>query len=280
MSSILAVGIATLDIVNTLASYPREDEEVRALAQSRVRGGNATNTLVILSQLGHHCSWAGVLPREPDSQVVLDDLDRYRVDITAVQRPACGKLPTSYISLSADSGSRTIVHYRDLPEYDFDAFDALDLNRYDWLHFEGRNIGELCSMLEKARKAGVPCSLEVEKPREGIENLFDLPDVLLFSRAYVRQKGFQDAGEFLASRNWRQPVFLAWGATGAWCRIPDGEIMHVAAPEVAVADSLGAGDVFNAGIIDALLRKSSPGQSLHHAVHLAAAKCTRPGLVI
>ena len=191
MSSILAVGIATLDIVNTLASYPREDEEVRALAQSRVRGGNATNTLVILSQLGHHCSWAGVLPREPDSQVVLDDLDRYRVDITAVQRPVSGKLPTSYISLSAETGSRTIVHYRDLPEYDFDVFDALDLSRYDWLHFEGRNIGELGSMLEKARQAGVPCSLEAEKPREGIENLFDLPDVLLFSRAYVRQKGFQ-----------------------------------------------------------------------------------------
>ncbi len=47
-----------------------------------------------------------------------------------------------------------------------------------------------------------------------------------------------------------------------------------------MADSLGAGDVFNAGIIDALLRKSSPEQSLHHAVRLAAAKCTRPGLVI
>ncbi|WP_419591581.1 carbohydrate kinase family protein, partial [Thiolapillus sp.] len=90
----------------------------------------------------------------------------------------------------------------------------------------------------------------------------------------------QDAGKFLASRNWRQPVFLAWGAAGAWCRIPGGEIMHAPAPEVAVADSLGAGDVFNAGIIDALLRKSSPEQSLHHAVRLAAAKCTRPGLVI
>ncbi|WP_457665647.1 PfkB family carbohydrate kinase [Thiolapillus sp.] len=280
MSSILAVGIATLDIVNTLASYPREDEEVRALAQRRVRGGNATNTLVILSQLGYHCSWAGVLPREPDAQVVLDDLEKHRVDITAVQRPDCGKLPTSYISLSAETGSRSIVHYRDLPEYDFPAFDGLELDRQDWLHFEGRNVGELGRMLKKTSQAGIPCSLEVEKPREGIESLFDLPDVLLFSRVYVRQGGFQDAGDFLASRNWRQPVFLAWGAAGAWCRTADGEIRHVSAPDVAVVDSLGAGDVFNAAVIDGLVKKRPPEEILHHAVRLASAKCARQGLKI
>ena len=59
-----------------------------------------------------------------------------------------------------------------------------------------------------------------------------------------------------------------------------GEFERLCASGKMAADSLGAGDVFNAGIIDALLRKSSPEQSLHHAVRLAAAKCTRPGLVI
>ncbi len=278
MSSILAVGIATLDIVNTLASYPREDEEVRAQAQSRVRGGNATNTLVILSQLGHDCHWAGVLPQGADARIVMDDLERHGVDCTAVLRLPTGTLPTSYICLSADTGSRTIVHFRDLPDYDFGAFDQLHPGAHDWIHFEGRAVPELGKMLRKTRQAGVPCSLEVEKPREGIEALFDLPDLLLFSRAYVRQRGFELAPDFLHSRTWKQPLFLAWGEAGAWCRTAEGEVLQAAAPPVDVVDSLGAGDVFNAAVIHGMLRKQPLQDVLNQAVRLASKKCTRQGL--
>jgi ketohexokinase len=280
MSSILAVGIATLDIVNTLATYPREDEEVRALAQSRVRGGNATNTLVILSQLGHDCHWAGVLPQEADAPIVMDDLERHQVDCSAVLRPASGKLPTSYICLSAETGSRTIVHYRDLPDYDFVAFDQLDLGSHDWIHFEGRCVPELRKMLRKSRQSGIPCSLEVEKPREGIEALFELPDILLFSRAYVRHHGFDLASDFLHSRKWQQPVFLAWGEAGAWCRTAEGEVLQASPLPVDVVDSLGAGDVFNAAVIHGMLRKLPMQDVLNQAVRLASEKCARQGLEI
>lgn len=280
MSNILAVGAATLDIINTVAACPHEDEEVRALTQRRTRGGNATNTLVILSQLGHACSWAGVLPREPDADIVLNDLEKYRVNLASVGRPGAGKLPTSYISLSVDTGSRTIVHYRDLPEYGFGAFDALDLDRYDWIHFEGRHVSALGKMLEKTHRAGVPCSLEVEKPREGIEALIDLPDLLLFSRAYAQHRSFDIADDFLRSRAWVQPVFLAWGEAGAWCRTASAEILHISAPVVEVVDSLGAGDVFNAGTIDGMVRGLPLQAVLNHAVRLASKKCARQGLMI
>ncbi|MDO7667563.1 MAG: PfkB family carbohydrate kinase, partial [Pseudomonadota bacterium] len=77
MAKILAIGIATLDIINTVESYPDEDSEQRALSQHQTRGGNATNTLTVLSQLGHHCTWAGVLIDEPDSQVIQHDLSHH-----------------------------------------------------------------------------------------------------------------------------------------------------------------------------------------------------------
>ncbi len=280
MPRVLAVGIATLDIVNRVSSYPREDAEVRALSQRRSRGGNATNTLVILSQLGHSAAWAGVLPVEADSDLVLADLALHNVDISAVARPPAGKLPTSYITLSADSGSRTIVHYRDLPEYGFADFDELELEGFDWIHFEGRNLAELKMMLEKARRLGIPCSLEVEKPRPGMEALFALPDVLLFSRAWVLARGFDSPVPFLREGIGKGPVFLAWGAGGAWCRSAGGEILHARAPAVEVVDSIGAGDVFNAGVIDGLLQGLPPRDVLARAVKLASAKCAREGLVI
>lgn len=280
MSRILAVGIATLDIVLSLESYPAEDQEVRALSRHQTRGGNATNTLVVLSQLGHRCSWAGVLPKEADANAVIADLDKFAVDFSPARRPSQGKLPVSYIVLAADSGSRSIVHFRDCPEYDFASFDHLTLDDYDWIHFEGRNIEELALMLKKVRQAGIPCSLEVEKPREHIEDLFDLADVLIFSRAYALHKGAVDAESFLRQRQYPGMVFVAWGEEGASCREPSGIIHHAPAPETAVTDSLGAGDVFNAGIIDGLLRQQASLRVLQDAVNLASAQCAREGLVL
>ncbi|WP_457671204.1 PfkB family carbohydrate kinase [Thiolapillus sp.] len=280
MSRILAVGIATVDIVNTLASYPDEDAEVRVLAQRRARGGNATNTLVILSQLGHSTAWAGLLPQEPDAQIVIDDLNKHQVDLAPVQRPLAGKLPTSYIALGENTGSRTIMHYRDLPEYDFSSFDELALGGYDWIHFEGRHVSALGPMLKKTKQAGIPCSLEVEKPREGIEALFGLPDALLFSRNYVQSRGYALARDFLQRQSFSRPAFVAWGEAGAWCRSSRNEIHHAPAPRVRVVDSLGAGDVFNAGVIDGLLNALPLEKILAHAVSLASAKCAREGLEI
>lgn len=276
---ILAVGIATLDIINRVSHYPQEDQEVRALDQHRVRGGNACNTLVVLSQRGHDCGWAGVLADEPDSQPILDDLRAHHVDLTPCIHHAGGKVPTSYVILSTDTGSRTIVHHRDLPEYPAAALARVDLGSYDWVHFEGRNVEQLGAMLQQARAAGVRCSLEVEKPRPGIEDLFGLPDLLLFSRIYARHRGFGRADEFLAeAAPAGVEAYCAWGEEGAWLRDADGDVRHCPAfAPPRIIDTLGAGDVFNAGVIDARLRGHDAGQALSHGCRLAGRKCGQQG---
>lgn len=277
---ILGVGIATLDIINRVASYPNEDAEVRALDQQQVRGGNATNTLVVLSQLGHACSWAGSLADEPDSQAILDDLARYQVDTTHCMLHAGGKVPTSYVALSAATGSRTIVHHRDLPEFPAEAFALIDLDDFDWVHFEGRNVPALKTMLERTRMAGLPCSLEVEKPRDGIEQLFELPDLLLFSRSYARHAGYDRPDEFLIDvPPTGREAYCAWGELGAWVRDAAGHGHHAPPrrpPEVV--DTLGAGDVFNAAVIDARVRELSPVDAAGAGCALAGFKCGRHGL--
>lgn len=278
---VLCVGGATLDIVNGVASYPAEDSEVRATAQSRRMGGNAANTAIVLAQLGARVGWAGSLA--PDAQVIEETFARFGVDVSPAMRCAIGTMPTSYVTLSAASGTRTIVHYRDLPEYRAAAFRALDLSAYDWVHFEGRAVDQLARMLRHVRSTdGLRVSLEVEKPREGIEALFGQVDLLLFSRDYATAVGCADAEALLLGHvPSGVPATCTWGEAGAWAVDGGGRLLRAPAPQPEkVVDTLGAGDVFNAAMVFGLGRGRSVAQVLSDAVALASAQCATAGLAL
>src|SRR3569832_2418368 len=110
MARILGIGIATLDIINHVEGYPAEDSEVRALAQRISRGGNCTNTLVVLSQLGHRCGWGGVLAEESDAARITADLDSYHIDLAPVRRGARGGGPAAGGGGGRRSGARASGH--------------------------------------------------------------------------------------------------------------------------------------------------------------------------
>lgn len=279
MANILAVGIATLDIVNSVASYPEENAEIRALSQHQCRGGNATNSLVVLSQLGHQCHWAGVLINEPDSAFIKSDLALHKIDYSACRVLDTGKMPTSYISLDQQTGSRTIIHHRDCPEFNFDDFLNIDFTQFDWVHFEGRNVEQTKLMLEwlKQNHPQLTCSLEVEKPRQNIEHLFPYPNLLLFSKHYVQEKGYDSAESFLTSFDSEQIISCAWGEQGAWAKHHYNLVHSPAVPPEQVIDTIGAGDTFNAALIDALLAQQPIQQALDNACLLAGKKCGQIG---
>jgi len=283
MARVLGVGIATLDIINTVEGYPAEDAEVRASAQTMRRGGNATNTLVVLSQLGHACAWAWTYAEEPDVRWILDDLAQHAVSVAHCRVLAQGKVPTSYICLNQRNGSRTIVHYRDLPEFSFADFARIVLSDFDWLHFEGRNVAETQRMMQWARQAypSLRLSLEAEKPRPGLEACFPLADVILFSRQYAIHYGHTQAKRLLVAMRDFAPqanLVCAWGEAGAYALGHDGQHWHSPAyPPVRVVETLGAGDTFNAGSIHGLCVGMALPAALDFACRLAGYKCGQSG---
>ncbi|MET0066794.1 MAG: PfkB family carbohydrate kinase [Candidatus Thiodiazotropha sp.] len=282
---VLAVGTATLDIVNRVPAYPREDQELRAIGQQIRRGGNAANTLEVLSRLGHQVFWAGSLGQDASSERIRAEMLRCNIDDHwARVHPGC-TTPTSYILSSESSGSRTIVHYRDLPEFEFEDFLNIDLRGFDWFHFEGRNPAATERMLAHLRKCQpkVTRSLELEKPRPGLERCLRDSDVVMISQAYALSQGClgaQPLFERLRPLAERALLFLAWGDSGAWCQSADGTIVHRPAYRPPrVVDTLGAGDVFNAGLIHRLHPERQAHAALEFATRLAGEKCGRWGLV-
>ena len=214
---------------------------------------------------------------------IREDLSGRGIDLDPCQEVADGAAPTSYITVNRQTGSRTIVHYRDLPEYDFGRFMDLPVADYDWLHFEGRNCAEVHAMIEYARSLAPDCpiSVEIEKEREEVERLFDGPDVLMFSRPFARGRGFEDPEAFLRqAREWapRARITLTWGEDGAYAL--DGDIVsHAPAHAPAeVVDTVGAGDTFNAALIDALTRGRPLAEAVEAGCRLAGRKVGQEGL--
>ncbi|MEZ5477829.1 MAG: PfkB family carbohydrate kinase [Thiolinea sp.] len=285
MSLLLLVGNATLDIINEVTHYPAEDEELRAVAQTVSSGGNAANSARILAQAGHRCDFVGVLaagwcrranPPEPGA-------GRGAPGTGGVQATGCS--PVSHIILNQANGSRTIIHHRDLPELSLTTLQALAWSRYDWLHFEGRNVEVLNRFLQDINRQGrfdQTLSLEIEKRRPGVEQLMEWVDVVMFSQAYARALGHADAASLLQQQHQRYPEHsftCTWGAEGAWAMDRLGELWHQPAMPVAeVQDTLGAGDVFNAGLIHAMSSGQPLQEALAFAVQLAGAKVSRKGL--
>lgn len=287
MSNILCIGIATLDIINEVAEYPIEDDEVRILSQYKRRGGNTTNTAVILSQLGHQCYWAGTLLNHQagdlDNQLILNDLDKHKINYTHCQFLEHGNIPVSYITLSQKSASRTIIHYRDLKEFSFQAFNKIDLSTFDWIHFEGRNIEQTKKMMLQCKTIfpKLMLSLEIEKSRDEIEDLMPLADIILFSKNYVLHQGFTTARDFFIHNKQRfhnKIIFCAWGKAGAAAYFQNNYRWQDA-PRINAIDSIAAGDVFNAAIIDQQIKQQSISNSLSYACKLAADSCTKQGIV-
>ena len=279
----LAVGVVTLDILLEVDSHPPEDAEVRAQMRRLSRGGNAANTLSVLSQLGHQGAWVGVVADKPETDFLLADLDRSGIDHRHGVRRT-GGVPTSYICLSRVTGSRTIVHYRDLPELTAAEFARVPLDGYDWVHFEGRNPTETAAMIQRVKdtRKDLTVSVELEKPREGIERLFEGPDVLLIAKAFAQSGGAHDAASYLRDllkRTTAPRCFLGWGRGGGYAIEAGRGLWHSPAYQPPqVVDTLGAGDVFNAGVIDGLLQGLDPPSALQWACRLAGLKCGQTGL--
>lgn len=283
MSRILCTGIATLDIINQVDHYPAEDEELRATAQFARCGGNAANTACVISQFDHQVELLATLGEDAAGQTICQDLQRYGVKTRQIVTLPRERTPTSYITLNQCNGSRTIVHYRDLRELCPGDFPLQEIERYDWFHFEGRNIETLEKLLELLQEQRIdqPVSIEIEKPRPGIERLYRYADLLLFSRAFVKACDYTCADALfddLRKSGVNAILICAWGDEGAFACDAQGHRYHApASTPTRVIDTLGAGDTFNAGVILALLEGHPLDSALTAACELAGRKVGQNG---
>ncbi|XP_026855647.2 ketohexokinase isoform X3 [Electrophorus electricus] len=266
---ILCVGLVCLDIINVVDKYPEEDTDNRCLSQRWQRGGNASNSCTVLSLLGAPCAFMGSLAPGPVADFILNDFKMYKIDISLLLEHTGCSFPASVVISNETTGSRTILHMnRNLPDVSAEDFSKLDLSQYKWIHWEGRNAEEQIKMIEKVREYNskqqreenrITISVEIEKTREPLYQLFPCGDLVFISKDVAIHFGFHSAASALRglySRLRKGAVLIcAWAEKGADALCPDGVLVHSDAfPPERLVDTLGAGDTFNASVIYTLSR--------------------------
>uniref|UniRef100_A0A4W5P338 Ketohexokinase n=1 Tax=Hucho hucho TaxID=62062 RepID=A0A4W5P338_9TELE len=284
---ILCIGLVCLDIINVVDKYPEEDTDTRCLSQRWQRGGNASNSCTVLSLLGAPCAFMGSLAPGHVADFILDDFQKYQIDISPLSEHPHSSFPTSMIISNVTTGTRTILHMnRNLPDVSAADFSKVDLSQYKWIHWEGRNAEEQVKMIQQVELSNstlpqqhrITVSVEIEKTREPLYQLFHYGDVVFVSKDVAMHFGYQSAASALKGLYHRVKkgavLICAWAEKGADAMGPDGIVVHSDAfPPEAVVDTLGAGDTFNASVIYTLSNGGGVQEALTFGCQVAGRKC-------
>ncbi len=279
MTQVTCVGIAVLDLVFRVDSFPHTPGKYRAHERREVGGGMAATAAVAVSSLGGHGEFVGCVGDDAVGDRILSELVDLGVGIAGVRRVAGAQSPLSAVLIDG-SGERTIVNHAS-PELFTAAASvvACDVSSADAVLTDMRLPAIAAAALEIARSRGLPAVLDCDHdPSEHPEVLAAASHAVFALGTLSAFVGLDEPAEALqaATAHTRGVVVATDGGNGVhWL---DGDRhRHMNGFDVDVVDTLGAGDVFHGAFSLAVAEGQALEPALRWASAAAAIKCTRFG---
>ncbi len=279
MVDLVGVGLNATDTLIPLAAYPERGSKVEYANATVMPGGQAASTVVACQTWGLDTRYVGKIGDDDAGRLHRREFARAGVDARLTEVPNAAS-PQSLILVDG-GGERTVLCRRDerlllQPEN----IDREWIVRARALHVDGYETAAATVATQWAREAGIAVIADLDEIYAGVGELIRNVDYLIVSRDFPgRLTGEKDLQQALRSIQGHYGCRLAAATLGqdgviAW----DGERFHLRpAYCVNVVDTTGAGDVFHAGFIYALLQEWSLERQLDFACAAAALNCTAKG---
>ncbi|QWT21418.1 carbohydrate kinase family protein [Bacillus sp. NP157] len=265
--------------------WPRPGEEVVADGYVRELGGGSVNTACGLSRLGRRVRLVGLIG-DADFDWFEHRLGEFGVGMGGIRLEGDGTGITVSVSMRDD---RTFFTYpganRGLAELLGVPAVIADLAAARHVHFAmplSRELAE--AILPVLRASGCSISLDVGHSPGWLRdpaNVATIREIDLFlpnaaEAALLCGDASPEAYIAWALDNGLPRAVLKQGAQGALVAA-EGTLASVPPPRIEVVDTTGAGDAFNAGLIDGWLDNEPPGRALERACICGALCSTAAG---
>ena len=279
---VLVVGDLLVDVVVVPEGPLERASDTPAAIRTR-GGGSAANTASWLARSGCQVRLVAAVGEDSLGRAALGDL--YDAGVAwAGETAAHHGTGTCVVLVDAD-GERTMLPDRGAN----DALSAAAVERAmtappAWLHLSGyallgegsRDAG--LAAVARSQEVGVPLSVDAAStaPLRHVGSRRFLQWIDGCTVLFANDDEIAALGGVEAALEHCHQVVTKHGARGAsWTDGTSEE--RVAALEVVLVDTVGAGDAFNAGYIDAAVSAASPLQALTAGVSVAADAVARPG---
>ena len=258
MTTVVCLGLATLDTIYAVPHHPEPDGRVCATDVAVAGGGPAATAAVTLARLGVDVAFVGAVGDDDVGGEIGDGLEREGVDASELAVVRGAHSPRSTILV--EGTRRTIVHFPGtLPPLAPSARAVGLCREAAWVHVD--HVGY------SAAPGGVRLSVDAGIPIDGL----DLRRVALYAPPEsVLRESFGTAAAALDAG--AELVVVTRGGDGSAAFTPDGS---VEAPGVALepVSTLGAGDVFHGALLARLLDGAGLADALAFANACAALSC-------
>ena len=279
---VLGVGCNSVDRVYRLPASPKPDSptaKLRISSHATMCGGQMATAMAACAGLGLKTAYFGCVGHDHDGRLIRSELEQRGVDVSHVLTRECANR-FAVITVDETSGERIVLWDRDerlnLRARDFDP--AL-IGSARILHVDDEDQEAAIAAATVARSAGVPCASDIDRITDRTKDLIAAVSIPIFAQHVLPvMTGESDIERGLrAMRQWNDGMLcVTLGPSGAML-LKDDELVIEPAFSVKAVDTTGAGDVFRAAFIYALLKEYPLRKMVRFANAAAAVSCTRAG---
>lgn len=276
----LCLGLNASDHLCLIPHFPTRGGKIRMRELVNSGGGQAATAACALARLGHRVAYAGAVGDDEAGGLAGPRLREFGVDTRGLVSKAGARSQEAFILVEEGDGERTIVWTRDEACH----LEPSDLDREliascRVLHLDGHFLAASLEAARTARAAGAVVCLDAERVQEGTAELVGLCHVVMGERDFAqRLTGVDEPTQALRALAAMGPLWAGrtLGEQGAQMLV-GGELLTHPGFAVEALDTTGAGDVFHAGMVHAILQGQGPRQALATACALAAISVTALG---